>query len=265
MKIFSDYIKEADQQTRKVEKTYIGDEDTGYGFYTNKYGTNSISNLNNNILRYITNIYQPYGFKYQSGNKDIDVNGRLINTEYIDKMVNNYTIFKSFIVENRINDEVTFYRLINSKLDDIYNYNGDFFNRETLSILVNTTRKGNIGERNSLAFFKKSLQEKKGISVNFISPTIEEDVSGIDAKFIWLGKEITIQVKPYDRVFITELTRKVKAHSQGSLSLNTDYLIVYNLQSFIIVKGKDVIIEGNFFTFQEDKIVSKKITPVYRG
>jgi len=252
MKIFSDYIKEADQQT-----VYLGD-DTGSGFYTNKYGTNSISNLNNNILRYITKIYQPYGFRYQSGNKDIDVNGRLINTEYIDKMVNNYTIFKSFIRENNIKDEITFYRLINSKLDDIYNYNGDFFNRKTLPILINTSRKGNIGERNSLEFFKKSLQEKKGISVNFISPTIEEDISGIDAKFIWLGKEITIQVKPYDRVFTNELTRKVKAHSQGSLSLNTDYLIIYNLQSFIIVKGKDVIIEGNFFIFQEDKVVAKK-------
>jgi len=93
--------------------------------------------------------------------------------------------------------------------------------------------------------------------VNFIPPTVEEDISGIDGKFIWLGKEITIQVKPYDRAVISESTRKVKVHSQGSLSLNTDYLIVYKAQSFIIIQGRDVTIEGNEFTFQEDKVVAK--------
>jgi hypothetical protein len=172
-------------------------------------------------------------------------------------MVNNYTVFKAIIRENFIRTEEAFYHFMTNSMSDVYHWKGKYFKRITLPVLISTSRRGNVGEQNSLRFFKQSLQEKKGISVNFIPPTVEEDISGIDGKFIWLGKEVTIQVKPYDRAVISESTRKVKVHSQGSLSLNTDYLIVYKGQSFIIVKGKDVVIEGNFFTFQEDKVVAK--------
>jgi hypothetical protein len=65
---------------------------------TSKYGeTNSIAWLNQMIIKYITSIYGPFGYSYRAGNKDINVNGKLINTEYIDKMVNNYTVFKGII------------------------------------------------------------------------------------------------------------------------------------------------------------------------
>ena len=114
IKKYSNYINEA------VQTAYLNDNQGGPGFYTNKYGPNSLSNLNSDILEYITGIYKVYGFSYQSGNKDIDVNGKLINTEYIDKMVNNYTIFKTFIRENSIKNETDFYRLIRSKFDDVY-------------------------------------------------------------------------------------------------------------------------------------------------
>jgi hypothetical protein len=224
---------------------------------TRKYGNfNSIDWLNGKIKDYIIEIYGPFGFKY-SVTEDLNVEGQIINSEYISKMVNNYTVFKAIIRENFIRTEGAFYHFMTNNLSDIYHWDGKYFKRVTLPILINSSKKGNIGEQNSLLFFKNSIKEEKGISVKFIKPTVEEDLSGIDAKFIWLGKEVTIQVKPYDKATISESTRKVKAYSQGSLSLNTDYLILYKKQSFIIVKGKDVVIEGNYFTFQEDKVVAR--------
>jgi len=224
---------------------------------TKKYGEyNSIDWLNGKIKKYIEEVYTPYGFKY-GVNEDLNIDGQIISSEYISKMVNNYTVFKAIIKENFIRTEAAFYHFMTNNMKEIYHWEGKYFKRITLPVLINTSRRGNVGEQNSLRFFKQSLQEKKGISVNFIPPTVEEDISGIDGKFIWLGKEITIQVKPYDRAVISESTRKVKVHSQGSLSLNTDYLIVYKAQSFIIIQGRDVTIEGNEFTFQEDKVVAK--------
>jgi len=177
IKKYSNYINEA------VQTAYLNDNQGGTGFYTNKYGPNSLATLNSDILEYITDIYKVYGFIYQSGNKDIDVNGKLINTEYIDKMVNNYTIFKTFIRENSIKNETDFYSLIRSKFDDVYNYNGSFFNRQTLPILINTTRKGNVNEikcKQKFADFAKS----KNLNIVITDPTVAEDVKGIDAKFI---------------------------------------------------------------------------------
>jgi len=224
---------------------------------TQKYGKfNSVDWLNTKIKKYVEDTYGPYGFRY-GVNADLKIDGYTINSEYICKMVNNYTIFKTIIKDNFIRTEEAFYHYMTNNLEAIYNWKGKYFKSFTLPILISTSRRGNVGEQNSLRFFKQSLQEKKGISVNFIPPTVEEDISGIDGKFIWLGKEVTIQVKPYDTATISTSTRKVKIHSQGSLSLNTDYLVVYKGQSFIIVRGKDVTIEGNNFTFQEDKVVAK--------
>lgn len=224
---------------------------------TKKYGKyNSIDWLNGKIKAYIIEVYQPYGFIY-GVNQDLNIDGYTINSEYISKMVNNYTIFKAIIKTNFLRTEEAFYHYMTNNLEAIYNWKGKYFKRITLPILIATSKVGNVGETQSLEFFKKTLKEKKGISIEFIQPTVEEDISGIDGKFIWEGKEVTIQVKPYDNATISASSRKVKIHSQGSLSLNTDYLIVYRGQSFIVVKGKDVKIEGNLFTFQEDKIVTK--------
>jgi hypothetical protein len=114
-----------------------------------------------------------------------------------------------------------------------------------LPILIATSR-GNDGEINSLRFFVEELNKKMNIIVDIISPTIQEDVSGIDAKFMWNNKELTIQVKPFTRIVKSD--ESVRAYSQGSLSLNTDYLILYkilptNNYSFIIFRRRDITIK----------------------
>ena len=151
-----------------------------------------------------------------------------------------------------------------NNLFDVYNYKGLYFDEKTLPILIATTRRGNKGEQDSLIFFKNELL-KKGIQCVMISPTPEEDLSGIDGKFIWNGKELTIQVKPYDNIM--ENDGLVSAYSQGSLSLkivgsskNVDYLVLYKLEknSFIIVRSSNTTVQGNLFKFPKDKIISMK-------
>ena len=223
---------------------------------TKKYGEfNSIDWLNGKIKRYIEEVYGPFGFKYGI-NEDLNINGQIVNSEYISKMVNNYLVFKNIIELNGLKTEDEFYNYMLLNLREIYNINGKYFKKVTLPILINASRKGNIGEKLSFEFFISELS-KKDINITIEKPTTEEDISGIDGKFNWNGKTITIQVKPYDSAVIST-DNKVKVFSQGSLSLNTDYLILYKSGEYIIVRGKDVKIEGNHFTFQKDKIVAKK-------
>jgi hypothetical protein len=242
IKKYSSYVNES-------QTVYLNDNKDGRGFITNKFGPNSISNLNKYIIKYITQIYEPYGFKYQSGNKDIDVNGKLINTEYIDKMVNNYTIFKTFIRENTIEDAITFYRLIISNFENIYHYNGDFFNRQTLPILINTTRKGNVNEIKCKQKFTEYAKDKE-LNIVVVDPTIEEDVTGIDGKFNHNGVEFTIQIKPFDEYKI--IGDKLYAKSAGSLSIGSvNYLMLYSDKEYIIIKNKKldpITIKGQVFT-----------------
>jgi len=242
IKKYSNYIKES------AQTVYLNDNKDGPGFYTNKYGPNSIATLNSDILQYITDIYKEYGFSYQGGNKDIDVNGILINTEYIDKMVNNYTIFKTFIRENDIKNEIDFYRLIRSKFYDVYNYNGDFFNRQTLPILINTTRKGNINEAKCKQKFT-DYAKSKGLNIVVVNPTIEEDVKGIDGKFNHNGVQFTIQIKPFSEYKI--IGDKLYAKSAGSLSIGSvNYLILYSDKEYIIISNKKldpIAIKGQVF------------------
>ena len=249
MKLILEYSQFENDQT-----VYLDDNKGGPGFFTNKFGANSISSLNKDIIEYITNVYKDYGFEYQSGNKDININGVIINTEYIDKMVNNYTIFKTFIRENNIRNDVDFYKLIRANFHNIYNYNGDFFKRQSLPILINTTRKGNIGEIKSKSKFIE-YAKSVGLDITIIDPTMEEDIRGIDAKFKYNKREIKIQIKPFtyyeNKKSIRYSESEIHVKSNGSLSVESiDYLMLYSDNNYIIIKNipsSRIQIKGDIF------------------
>jgi hypothetical protein len=50
--------------------------------------------LNEKIRLYLNEIYGPFGYSYGKNFDDIIVDGMVINTQYINKMVNNYMTFK---------------------------------------------------------------------------------------------------------------------------------------------------------------------------
>jgi hypothetical protein len=242
---------------------------------TTQYGNyNSISWLNNKILNYITDIYSPFGFSYQSGNKDIVVENRVINTEYIDKMVNNHTVMIGIINLMEFNNDLDFYDYMTKNLFDVYHYNGKYFDSITLPTLINTTRKGNIGEKTSINAFNSEFYSR-GIDTNVQAPTLEEDCDGVDGKFQWNGKTITIQVKPFSSIVSND--GEINAFSTGALSINRksdgkriSYLMLYKLSidktsaRVLCVRGKDVTINGNLFIFKESDIFFDKDVPVLR-
>jgi ASC-1-like (ASCH) protein len=253
MKSYMEYINES----QYVDLYY-----NGYGFRTKKYSISaipSIQNLNQMIKKYTDSVYTPFGYQYGK-NVDIKINDNLIiNGEYISKMVNNYTVFKRFILENKIRNEDEFYSLLLSNLYDVYHYNGEFFKNHTLSILINTTKKGNIAEKRSLDSFKDVVSER-GINIEIQSPSMEEDIKGIDAKFTLNGKNYTIQVKPFTSVHNKDGKRYAK--SPGSLSLGVNYLILYKEHEYIILKNppsNPITIRGEFFVYDSGNIVSENL------
>jgi hypothetical protein len=259
MKYYKEFINEN-------QKVFLGDKHNG--FFADKKQrkgydgrwVKSISYINNKIKKYIDNIYGPYGYKYDKNiNIDININGLILNTEYISKMVNNYTVFKTFIKENKVKNQNEFYNLLESRFDDVYHFNGDFFKRQTLPILINTTRKGNINEIKSLDKFKDILNDRN-INIEIINPSIIEDIKGIDAKFVYNGKMYTIQVKPFSNLAIDNSDYKAK--SDGSLSLGVDYLILYKEDNYIILKNpknNPIKIDSNYFVYNQNNIIFSSI------
>ena len=257
IKKYSNYINEATQTA------YLNDNQGGKGFYTNKYGPNSIANLNQKIYNYINTVYGPFGFVYPRGvvsaNQDINVNGELMSTEYISKMVNNYTIFKTFIRENNINNEFDFYRLLESSFDDVYHYNGDFFKRQSLPILINTTRKGNVNEIRCKQKFTE-YAKSKNLNIVIVDPTVSEDINGIDGKFNHNGDEFTIQIKPFNEYKI--IGSKLYAKSAGSLSVGSvNYLMLYSDTEYIIIKNKKL----DPITIKGEVFISNLSSVIYRS
>lgn len=227
-----------------------------------KYGPKSIGNLNYIIKDYLLKIYTPFGFndplKKGSYEVDLNINGEIINSSYISKLCNNYNLFKLIIRKKRIKTEDEFYNYIENNLEEIYHYDSDFFKKNSLPTVIKNSTRGNIGEEKSLKFFEYEILRKTQVDIKVIKPSLSEDLGGIDGKFLWKGKMLTIQVKPFEKYI--ENSEIIKVYSPGSLSLNTDYLILYRSNSlikYIIIRSSDVKISGNNFIFNKESIINK--------
>jgi hypothetical protein len=242
MKKYLEFLKESSQWV-KLENVFI-----------KKYGTfPSISLLNDKIDQYIKDVYEPIGYikninsVFVLGGIEVDV--RL--------MINNYTIFKRFIIENKISSASDFFNKLVENFSDVYHYDGDFFNKHTKYILNRTKSKGKKAE--DLVFNKfKEITKSKGLDIDIIQPSTEEDIEGVDGYFVYKGKKYTIQVKPGIGGLIQYKDSFYKMRSQGSLSLNTNFLFLYEGDKYIFIKNKKdspIIIKSEYFIFNKDNIV----------
>jgi len=215
-----------------------------------------IVKVNKIIRNYIENVYSKFGYKYALDDVDIYINENLIiNSDTIDKMVNNYMLF-AFICDTvslKTFEDFQDFMSKYSNLEKFYHYNG-FYNKEVLRILYNTIKKGKIGEKMSLKFFQDTFNKKSNTEIKIIDPTLIEDLKGIDGKFLFKDTEYTIQVKPCSNIIKDE--ESIKFLSVGAISLSTHYLILYrktnNLFEFYILNSKFVTIQDNFFVYPID-------------
>ncbi len=246
------------------QTAFLGD--STFGFYTKKYGDNSVSKLNNKILAYIREIYGPHGFIYPSRGDDKfsmpyevvitkPTGDIILKNEVISKMVNNYTVFRAYIRENRITNDVDFYNSIEEDFHDVYHYDGVFFKRFTLPIIMNTIKKGDSGEKRATGAFQR-YAKRQGFNIRLLTPTISEDISGIDTKFEYRGKIYTVQIKPFS--YYREESSNTFIKSTGSLSIITDYLVLYNQYNRFIIcrnpKDKKILISGDYFVVSNDLV-----------
>ena len=230
-----------------------------------------VNEINKGIKDEIGKWYGSFGYKYSLDKEpfDIKIGGGVINTEYIMKMVNNRTVFYHICEKEKITNGEDFLNFMKdfSNLEKYYHYKGAFF-KEVLEILIAATRKGNKGEIAAMKYFRW-LMNAKGTPVTIYKPTLREDVRGIDGKFNFENSEIenTIQVKPYESFVIENGIGT--ATSNGSLSMNTDVLILYKGIGnkvvrnsadeevsypdfkFIVADRNDVKIVGNQFILKE--------------
>ena len=209
-----------------------------------------ISSINGDISSYLTQVYGPFGWFY-AAKKEIQIPGfGILDSDYIDLFINNYTIFKNVAKTYRLRTEENFINFVKNNLELIYNYKSKFFIYNSLPIVIRTKRKGNLGEQLVLQKFKE-LTTTKGFDVELLVPTLDEDVKGIDSKFVLSGKTYTIQVKPMSSFQI--VSDKILIVSPGCLTLNKygvmpDYLFFYSdKQEVLFLKNIGIISKGNSF------------------
>lgn len=236
--------------------------------------TAGVVNEINKKIKQQTERWYKYKYDMDAVPFDIKIGSIVINTEHLMKMVNNRTVFYNICKNERITNSDDFLNFMKdySNLKKYYHYQGSFF-KDIFEILEAATNKGNLGEENSLNHFKW-LMSAKNTPVVILKPTLREDISGIDAKFK-VGDEMkTIQVKPYETFEIENGFGT--ATSNGSLSMDTDILILYKSIgkkkvikngreysfpdfSYLIANKGDVEIRGNQFILTKWQAKGEKI------
>lgn len=222
-----------------------------------------ITNLNNIVSRYIESVYEPYGYIYLS-NKIIDVDGRAIDTEFIDKMINNIKIYSNIVKSNNLKTKDEFINFVKNNLFDIYHFDGIYFDKN-MEILDGTIKKGKRGESKSLEYLANTLISKGVTNFEIKTPDKYQDNKGYDGYLIYKGKTRTIQVKPFSTCEINN--DKINITSDGSLTFGTNYLVLYKektkkdekIYEFIIldnIKGEKIVVDGNLYICKSENIVS---------
>lgn len=172
----------------------------------------------------------------------VDIDGVKLEKEILSKMINNRTVLKRVIIQNRnIKTKDDLINFIKDNLYDMYHYDGKFFD-ENYFIVSNTTKSGKKSENAAYKAFEE-VAKRKGLNIEVLPPdSVEEDKSGIDGYFIHNGKKFTIQVKPLHKL---EEYRKDNTFycvfCDGMLQdIKTDYLVVTRDNISWVFKGKGI-------------------------
>lgn len=188
-----------------------------------------MARINTNIEVFTKKIFSGFGFIRNNDNDIIEINNTYYKTKIISLFVNNFKTYQNIAKFNDIRDTESFIRYMKYNLHNQYHYSGIFFlsNYHTVEY---TSDKGARGEINAINHFRNFLNLTKSENskdiINVYPPVnVKEDVSGIDGSFIYNGIKYTVQVKPF--ISQKRLEGNIIVESTGSLSFNTNYLVLY--------------------------------------
>ena len=206
-----------------------------------------IGNLISNI---ISNIY---GDKLNS-EMSFNIDGKIINPEYLRKARNNRTLLKKLVydeykeIATNIKNKVDLFKFIEENGESLFSPNGVYFDA-VYNLLSLTSTKGSKLEDRAFEFFQNALEKKRGIRVEITKPTTSEDISGLDGIFIYKGKRFTLQVKPLLKMesYLRDNTKYIVFCDGVLKNLKTDYLIVTNDKETHIFKTEGITSHSSYF------------------
>jgi hypothetical protein len=205
------------------------------------------------------------------GKNPIIVNGETeLIPEYLQKAVNNQLLMKKIIQDpdrkiiTNIDSKEELFDFVKNNLFDLFHYDGRYF-VFVYNLLENASKRGKKFEDKAFVKFVE-IAAKKGLDIKILEPTLVEDRDGgIDGKFYWDNKMVTIQVKP---LIYLDSERKsdisdfqdmyLKAKCKGDIKmLKTDYLILTNRYDTWIFRAKGITVddETNSFVIPKKNIV----------
>lgn len=194
-----------------------------------------ISKINSLIIKFLDTAFRQYGYSYGKNNKIIKVDNHQLDTEYLNKFVNNIRLFGLIADRNNLKTKEEFINYMRTNMKDLYTPNGKQF-KENYKVIENTAKKGKRGEEACKRNFEELLFKKTGLKIHIEEPTdIAEDISSVDGKFIFKNKLVLVQIKPFTKFEYSN--GRIKVYSSGSISFDTHYLLLY--REYFIGRNKD--------------------------
>lgn len=183
-----------------------------------------ITKLNSIIIDFLNSNYKKYGFTYGEDNKKIEIENVLLHTEYLSKFVNNKTLFGKIAEKYKLKTIEEFTSYIKNNLSRLYDFDGVDF-QDNYDLIKRTALKGKRGENACKKQFEKMLFDKYGVEYKIETSNTLDDISGLDGKFDFNGDSVTLQIKPFTSYLKKD--GKIIVYSRGSMSFNTNYLLLY--------------------------------------
>jgi|GEM_PF-3876896 len=216
--------------------------------------TNSERMIINKIIR---NAIESF-YSINRYSNDFIINGKVIKPEYLFKAVNNITLLRKIVLDpskeiiSNINNKEELFNFIETRLYDLFHYDGLYFD-SVYNLLVNTSKKGKRLEEIAFKEFEEMAKKRK-MDIVIDSPSIREDINGIDGIFTYNNKKYTIQVKPL--VNVKDCTDSYEVKCDGALkNLITDYLITINEKEIWIFRSKGITVFSSHYLIPKNNLV----------
>jgi len=227
--------------------------------------------IKNMVSHYVYRVYQTHGYSNNIEDKLLEIGGFYYHTEYINKFTNNRKVYENMMKINDIRDKESFIRFLRyGELFNQYHYSGKMFfnNYHTVEECSTKGTRAEIYARGNFELYindkckkLKNIDDEKNnitnpnknitdlIKVNF-PKNAKEDFNGIDGSFTFNNQIFTVQVKPF--LHKKENGDNIEINSNGSMTFNTHYLVLYKETCINKKFTYDIIILQN--GYNKDKI-----------